>query len=282
MRNRLYRSGAELLKEILATSLDSKTLALWYLGQSGMMIKFGDTVMLFDPHLEDSLSRGENPSIRNYPSPLNPAVLDFVDYVFLTHNHADHLEPATILKIASCNTKAKYILPAPEKQALLDLGIAPERIVGAKAGERIALGNSVCLPVAAAHYEIHRDAEGNPCELGYVVQLGPLTVYHSGDTVVYPGMPQFLKEAAVDIAMLPINGRDWIRDAQGIIGNTGFKEAADLSDAIGADLFIPLHFDLYNHNCENPAYLVDYLYQRYPGMKYHIFQPGERFIYRKE
>jgi L-ascorbate 6-phosphate lactonase len=282
MRNRLYRSGKSLLEEIKATILDEQAVALWYLGQSGMMVKFVNTVILFDPHLEDSLAkRSTNPCIRNYPSPIDPALLNFVDYIFFTHNHADHLEPATVKKIAAVNPKAKYIIPYPVKDVLAKLGIPAERIIGAESGMPIQGEAWECLPIPAAHYEIHRDAAGNARELGYAVRLGKITIYHSGDTIVYPGLPQILKESAIDIAMLPINGRDWVRDAKGIIGNTGFKEAADLSAAIGADLLIPLHFDLYNHNTENPGYLVDYLYRQYPGMKYHLFQPGERFIYLK-
>lgn len=283
MSNRLYRSGAKLLKEIETTRLEETAVAIWYLGQASMMIKFRSTVILIDPHLEDSLSkRAKNPCIRNYPSPLDPALLDFVDYIFLTHTHADHLEPATILKIAACNPKVKYIIPHPEQRVLQELGIDTAKIIGAKAGEALMLGNLTCIPIPAAHYEIRRDVEGNAFELGYTLKMGRINIYHSGDTIVYPELPEILKKSGIDIAMLPINGRDWIRDGKGIIGNTGFKEAADLCDAIAADLLIPIHFDLYEHNTENPGYLVDYLYKRYPGMKYHIFQPGERFIYLKD
>ncbi len=283
MRNRLYRSGTELLKEIQSTGLGEKGVAIWYLGQSSMMVKYLDTVLLFDPHLEDSLSKREvNPSIRNYPSPLDPALLDFVDYVLITHNHADHLEGATVTKIAAHNRKVQFVVPDPERDALRELAIPAEQIVGAKSDQAIQLGGLDCMPVAAAHYEIRRDPAGSAFALGYIVKMGPVTLYHSGDTIVYPELPQILKESGIDVAMLPINGRDWVRDAQGIIGNTNFKEAADLCDAIHADLFIPMHFDLYEHNTENPGYLVDYLYKRHPGMRYHIFQPGERYIYLKD
>jgi L-ascorbate 6-phosphate lactonase len=282
MRSRLYNSGIKLLEEIKTTSLPEDFISIWYLGQSGMLIKFMDTALLIDPHLEDSLAkRAEKPCIRNYPSPLDPSWLDFVDYVLITHNHADHLEPATIIKIEAGNQKVNYIIPYPEKDALLKLGIPPEKIIGAKPGQTTALRDITFIPIPAAHYEIKRDQDGNAFALGYVINLGKITIYHSGDTVVYPEMPELLKKFTIDVAMLPINGRDWIRDSQGIIGNTNFKEAADLGDAIGADMLIPIHFDLYDHNTENPGYLADYLYRQYPGLKYHIFQPGERMVYLK-
>lgn len=282
MHNRLYCSGTELINEIKTTHLNEKAIAIWYLGQASMMVKFQNTVFLFDPHLEDSLSkRVKNPCTRNYPAPLDPALLDFVDYVFLTHNHADHLEPATIVKLAANNSKAQYIIPYPVKNVLIELGVAPERIIGAKPEETIQLADLTCLPIPSAHYQINRDSLGNVFELGYIVKMNQITIYHSGDTLVYPELTDILRKSEIDITMLPINGRDWNRDSQGIIGNISFKEAADLCHNIAADLLIPLHFDLYNHNTENPGYLVDYLYKTYPGMKYHIFQPGERFIYLK-
>jgi L-ascorbate 6-phosphate lactonase len=38
---------------------------------------------------------------------------------------------------------------------------------------------------------------------------------------------------------------------------------------------------MFAHNDENPAYFVDYLYSNYPAQRFHMFVPGERYIYMK-
>ena len=43
--------------------------------------------------------------------------------------------------------------------------------------------------------------------LGYIVQGDSWTIYHSGDTVLYPGMVEILRQWSIDLALLPINGR---------------------------------------------------------------------------
>jgi len=278
--DKVYKFGNELLKEIEGTSLPEGFVSVWYLGQSSMLVKYLNKYAIFDPHLEDSLSkRPVNPSIRNYPSPLDPAHCDFLDYVFISHNHADHLEGATIEKIAKCNSKVKFIIPAPEKAALTGIGVENSRIIPAHSEKETLLDGLSFTAIPAAHYELNLDENGDAPAVGYVVRFGDLTVYHAGDTVVYPGMIEKLRKHSINIAMIPINGRDYRRDARNCIGNTSFREAADLCSDINGDLLIPMHYDLYNHNTENPAFLVDYLYSNHRGMKFHLFQPGERFIY---
>lgn len=278
--DRVYKYGAELLKEIKETNLPENFVSVWYLGQSSMLVKHLDKYVVFDPHLEDSLSkRPVNPSIRNYPSPIDPALCDFLDYVFISHNHADHLEAATIEKIAMCNSKVKFVIPAPVKAALTGIGIEDSRIIAAHSDIGTAIGSLSFTAIPTAHYELSIDENGDAPAVGYVVKFGNLNLYHAGDTIVYPGMIEKLRKHVINIAMIPINGRDYRRDARNCIGNTTFREAADLCSDIKGDMLIPMHYDLYDHNTENPAFLVDYLYSRHRGMKYHLFQPGERFIY---
>ena len=58
-------------------------------------------------------------------------------------------------------------------------------------------------------------------------------------------------------------------------------EAITIAKQAGIGVLIPGHFDLYNCNMVNPAYFVDCIQRIAPGQKYHIFQPGERYILQK-
>ena len=55
-------------------------------------------------------------------------------------------------------------------------------------------------------------------------------------------------------------------------------EAAELTAAIGADVLIPMHNDLFAANHVAPAVLADCLDRIYPRQKYHWLQPDELYF----
>ncbi|MBW7459609.1 MBL fold metallo-hydrolase, partial [Paenibacillus sepulcri] len=135
------------------------------------------------------------------------------------------------------------------------------------------------LPVPAAHEQLEEDAQGNHRYVGYLIELNGVTLYHAGDTIVYPGLVEKIRGHQVDLAMLPINGRDYFRTSRGIIGNMDYREAAEFAALTGADTVIPLHYDIFTGNAENPGYFIDYLYQNFPTQKAHVLARAERFVY---
>ena len=146
---------------MLETKLNNSQVALFYLGQEGYLIKSADKYIVIDPYLSDYVDRNcctETVKwIRNYPAPITPEELDFVDYVLCTHAHFDHMDPDTLRAIAKCNSKAIFIAPEPIKDTLLHYGIAKERIVGAIADETLTLDGFEVIPVPSAHEELHQD-----------------------------------------------------------------------------------------------------------------------------
>ncbi|MEZ4611934.1 MAG: hypothetical protein R2838_17110 [Caldilineaceae bacterium] len=59
-----------------------------------------------------------------------------------------------------------------------------------------------------------------------MAQCGPWTIYHSGDTVRYPGMDDILRAWPIDVAILPINGS---RPERRVAGNLDGAAAAQLA-----------------------------------------------------
>jgi L-ascorbate metabolism protein UlaG (beta-lactamase superfamily) len=87
--------------------------------------------------------------------------------------------------------------------------------------------------VPAAHNTREQDAARHERYIGIVVEVGGVTIYHSGDTLRYDGMVTLLRHWAIDVALLPINGND---PARGVAGNLDGVEAAQLAHDIGARL----------------------------------------------
>ena len=116
-------------------------------------------------------------------------------------------------------------------------------------------------------------------EMGYVFDFDGITLYHSGDCCIYDGMKEAVGQ--VDIAMLPVNGRSYYRLRSNTIGNMTLEEAVRFAKGAEAQLFIPMHFDLFRSNSIPAGYIPEAVKQYAPGMPYKIFQLGERLIYMK-
>ena len=273
------------LKEKILSSRPGKGQAsIFYLGQESILIHAAGKYFLFDPYLDDYVDRNFSTQAvvwkRNYPSPIDPMELDFIDYVFCSHAHGDHTDPETLSAIAA-SPKAVFIGGSPVCSAYYALcGIDEGRILRVKADEPVRLENGITVTaVPAAHEQLHPDGEGSYDELGFLLTADGMTFYHAGDCCLYDGLIE--RVTGADVAFLPINGRDYFRLSNDIIGNFDCAEAITLAKKANISLLIPLHFDLYDVNCVNPAYFVDCIGKIAPGQQYHIFTPGEKYFFEK-
>ncbi len=274
-------------KKILETILSNQQLGIFYLGQLGFLLQYRGKYILIDGYLTDSVDRrsvgGPVAWVRNYPSPIAPSELDFVDYVFCTHDHGDHADPETLCGILAVNDKAVFVVSKGIVGALENMGIPADRILGISVDEKNCLceDNDISVTaVPAAHEELRFDENGEVLDVGFRFAFGDIQLYHSGDCCPYPGLEE--RVTGCDVMILPVNGRDYYRTrVQNIIGCFDSREAVMLARNAGAGLIIPAHFDLYNVNCIHPAHFVDELKTYAPKLPFHMFEPGERYIYMK-
>ncbi|WP_231891394.1 MBL fold metallo-hydrolase [Paenibacillus swuensis] len=264
---------------MLNTEVPHEGAAFWHLGQESLVVKRNGLTIYFDPYLSNSIDEKYGGAPRNFPTPLKPEEVTNADYVFLTHEHPDHLDPVSVQGIAKASPQARFVVPQPLRNNLVQLDIAEERIIGAIAGTPLELEGMTVHSVACKHEEYETDEQGNHKFLGYILNWDGFNLYHAGDTVIFPELLENLKSMRIEVACMPINGHDFKRFGQNLMGNMTFREAADLTDFIGADLIIPMHYDLFAGNTENPAYFVDYIHRAYPGQPFKMFVPGERMLY---
>ncbi len=250
-----------------------------YLGQNGFQISIQNVNIYFDLYLSNCVYELTGTGERNYPSPIQAEDIKDADYYFISHEHLDHLDPDTIEKVSKASPQAMFLCPFPHIHMLKELNIAEERIIGAKAHSKIALplesGEIEIMPIPEKHEEYNL-IEGNHGTLGYVVKHDNMQFYYAGDAIADKELAEDLKSyGPMNIMFLPINGHDWRRFDSDIMGNMNYREALDLCRYVGTDLVIPMHYDLFENNTENPAYFVDYLYRNCRGQKFKMFMPGE-------
>lgn len=252
-----------LLADIRRARSQSKGLHLWWLGQSGFLVLWNGRFLLLDPYLSDSLTRKyagtDKPHVRISERVIAPERLDFVDGVTSSHNHTDHLDPETLQALVRVNPGLVMVCPEAnrvtvrERSGLLDARILGLDVPSPQVNQRpspIEVAGFRIHAVPAAHEALDRDKAGRHIYLGYVIQAGPFTLYHSGDTVLFPGMVAQLRPFRVTVALLPINGR---MPERGVAGNLSGPEAAQVASAIGAGCVIPCHYDLFAFNTASPV-----------------------------
>ena len=238
-----------------------RAVDLGWLGQAGFLVQAASQSILIDPYLSDSLAkkyRGrEFPHQRLMPAPIALDELGGIgpiDAVLCTHRHSDHMDPETLSAIAASHPRCRFVVPAAETDRALAIGLSADRILPMDAGDTVSLGDSVTVTaIPAAHESLEQDAAGRHRFLGYVIGMESVTLYHSGDTVVYPGLAATLAGQTIDCALLPVNGRDGYRASRGVPGNMTAGEAIDLCEAVGIPLLVPHHFGMFAFNTASDA-----------------------------
>jgi len=238
------------------------SLGLAWLGQAGFAVRSAGHRWLIDPYLSDFLAekyRGtEFPHVRMMQAPVGPSELQGLDWVFCTHRHTDHMDPGTLPLLARHNPECRFVVPRAEMEAAHRAGIPAGRVTGVNAGESLGLSESITVHViAAAHETLKINERGEHHFLGFIFKTPTWTLYHSGDCVPYDGLVDELLRHQIDVALLPVNGRDEYRASRGVPGNLTFVEARDLCTAVRIPFFIPHHFGMFAFNTPTPAEIRD-------------------------
>jgi L-ascorbate metabolism protein UlaG (beta-lactamase superfamily) len=249
------------IRTLLAVGLRPATVGLAWLGQAGFAVRSAQRLILIDPYLSDSLAekhRGkELPHIRLMPPPIAPAELDGVDVVLCTHRHSDHMDPGTLPVIARNNPTCRFVLPRAERESAEQIGVPVERTLAMDAGETISpIAGVRVSAIPSAHETLETNDRGEHRFLGYVLRIGEIAVYHSGDCVPYDGLAERLRRERIDLALLPANGRDEFRRSRGVPGNMTFEEAVTLCAEADIHWLIPHHFEMFAFNTADRAELA--------------------------
>lgn len=222
-----------------------------WLGQAGFALRGGGVRMVIDPYLSNALEEkyADPKYSRRTPPVIDAAELTGTRLVLCTHRHTDHLDAATLREITRIAPHCQVVIPRAELGYARSRDIGAAQWIGMDAGEVASLAGGVTVTaLPSAHEELETDAHGCYRYLGYLIQFPDLTLYHSGDTVLYPGLAEKLRDHRIDVALLPVNGR-----GKGVAGNMTFPEAVELCRSAGIPRLVPHHFGLFDFNTVDPA-----------------------------
>jgi L-ascorbate metabolism protein UlaG (beta-lactamase superfamily) len=266
-----------LLADILAAQDAAGEFHLWWFGQSGFLLQWQGRHLLIDPYLSDSLTQKyattDKPHVRMSELVIDPRRLDFIDVVTSSHIHTDHLDGETLALLLESNPEMTVVVPAANQEFAADrLNVEPSRLTTIDDGMAIEAAGFQFHGVPAAHEAVERDETGCCKFLGYVIQFGDSTIYHSGDTILFDGMVERLRKWDIDVAILPINGQ---APERRVAGNLWGREAAQLAKDIDAGIVIPCHYDMFEFNTATPDEFV--ATAREIGQPHQVLRCGERW-----
>lgn len=244
-----------LIKEISDTVVKSGSLSIWWLGQEGYVIKSPDLVIYIDPYLStyaERITLGKpNEHVRMMQSPIRPEEVTNADLVICTHDHADHIDPESIPIISRSSEQAKFIVPECASRTLLDFDISEERIYTLKGDDALTISGITIFAVPAKHERFDKDKIMGYPYLSYVIKIEGLNLLHAGDTIPYVGQIEKFRPHEIDLAFVPINGRDKFRHDLEFEGNFNCTEAVDFAHGVAAGLTVPMHYNMFSINTGN-------------------------------
>ena len=202
-----------------------------------------------------------------------PERLDFIEVVTSSHNHTDHLDGETLIPLLRTNPNLTVILPRANLSfAANRIQVPSERLTAIRVdSDPLTIGPFTFHAIPSAHETLETDENGDYKFIGLILEVAGWTIYHSGDCVLYDGLAKRLKNWKIDLALLPINGRD---PSRAVPGNFDSKDAAMLGKDISAGLVIPCHYEMFEFNSVSPQGFAEAA--RQIGQKYYLIRCGER------
>jgi L-ascorbate metabolism protein UlaG (beta-lactamase superfamily) len=143
----------------------------------------------------------------------------------------------------------------------------------------LTIGDLRVTAVPAAHYAYETDGQGHARWMGFIIESDGVTLYHAGDTILVPEVLAAIEPYRIDLALLPINGRDYFREQNEITGNFTTREVAELCARLHPRVLIPMHNDLFAGNRVNGGDMVAELERVAPRQRFHFLQAGEVYLY---
>lgn len=257
------------LKQVRDHDTPPGHVTLWWLGQSGFIIRSpGGVVLALDPYLSNSCKAiGDEHGFdmnRLVPPPLAPEELAGADAYVMTHSHQDHCDSETLTASREAGGHGPYVAPAETIERLKSLGVPDRELRMVWPNRVVEFGDvSLCATFAIPF------AGDDLTHVGYLVTIkGGPRIYFTGDT----GWHEVLADA-----MLPHKPDALVCVINPAFRNLSPAEASLLAKRLDVKVVIPCHYDLFADNCQPPQMLHTNLKLQGIGERYRLLQHGVAF-----
>lgn len=223
-------------------------LRVTWMGHSTLLIEIDGYRVLTDPVWSDraSFASWVGPK-RFYPPPLALDSLPPLDAIIFSHDHYDHLDGATVTRIAALSSCAgvPIVCSTGVGRYLESWGIARSRIRELNWGDTATPARNLQITATPARHFSGRGLWNRNETLwsSFVIRGGQHNIFFGADSGIFPGFKQIGDVyGPFDLTMLEIGayGADW-PDI-----HMGPANAAQAHLALKGKLLLPIHWGLFN------------------------------------
>ena len=301
--------GTWLNEEIDAEKVEKGTVAMWWLGCTGIWVKSeGNANIAIDlwfgngkrtkkkPYMDEyhqmrNMTGGRlmQPNLRAMPIVYDPFAVTAVDAVLSTHYHNDHIDPffaAAVLK--NCEDDVPFIGPLESVKKWLSYGVPEERCKIVKPGDVVKVKDveivvldsfdRTCIVTAEKPLAGICPTDMDEKAVNYLIKTPGGNIYHSGDSHYSVYYAKHGKDHKIDVAFGSYG--------ENPAGNQDKMTSVDIlrkAEALQTKVVIPFHYDVWTNFKADPAeimmlynfkkHVLDYQFKPF------IWDVGGKFIY---
>jgi L-ascorbate 6-phosphate lactonase len=262
----------EYMESIRAFEVPTDTLAIWFLGQNGFILKASTGPLIgIDLYLTDSCAAlfAHLPFRldRQLPIFIDPEDLD-IDVFFTTHSHDDHSDSETIRRFFG-KRQARFIGPWESVEKYKRCGVPESCCQILHPSQTIQLGGPTELTGTFALPTDNTDLNHS----GVLIRFANgITFYNTGDSGYCELLPSLLPRG-VDLCAICINGG---------FHNLDSLQAAHIVKAIEPSVVIPCHYDMMINNIGHPDMLRAALDVVGSNARVQVLDYYRPWVFRKE
>jgi len=230
-----------------------------WVGHATLLVQLDGVNVLTDPHW----SRRASPVSFAGPKRVTPPAVAFdalppVHVVVISHDHYDHLDVATVRRLAA-EHRPRFLVPLAMKAWFADLGITDVEELDWWQARTIRDITFTCVP--AQHFAQRTVWDMNRrLWAGWVVAGRDRRLFFAGDTGYFEGFKEIrARLGPFDLAAIPIGA--YLPPVIMKPVHTDPREALDVFVDVGARAMIPIHwgtFDLADEPLTEPPRLLEH------------------------
>lgn len=231
-------------------------LVITWIGHSSTLLQLGTSNILIDPVLGNRSSPVSFAGPKRFSEcPVTVESLPEIDVLFISHDHYDHLEYATIKDI---DAKVKrYIVPLGVEVILKGWGVSEDKITALNWWEEVTLDNVMYALTPSLHYTGRNPLKANSTLWGGLfMNDGSHKVYYTGDGGYYDVFSRVYEKYGEADLMLGDSGQ---YDTAWATTHMFPEQTVQAAIDAHAKWLIPVHwgtFSLSNHAWDDPIIRV--------------------------